>query len=330
MFLAGCSTEGGADDSAASSDDAAATSAAPTGDVEDLAVEDPDGKPSITWDGKPVADGDLPFSVAQTAVKKVNEGDGKEVEPTHEVQARYLAVNGTTGEPILSTFDADETVSLDLNNENLFPGFLQELPGLKAGDSLIMALPPADAFGTSGNSQIGVGPDDTLIFYIDVVSSAEPLTEATGEAVKPKKGLPEVEADGKSPAKITVPDDAEVPDETVAQVLIKGEGPEVKAGQTLKAHYTGVTWDGEPFDNSYDRGEPTPFPIGVGRVIKGWDDALVGQTVGSRVLVVVPAAEAYGEKQSDDAAATTAPGQPPEHELAGEDLIFVVDILGAS
>ena len=333
LLLAGCSTEGGADgDSTTSSpgDDAAATSAVLNGDISELAVEDADSKPVITWDGKPFTEGELPFRVAATETEVVTEGDGDEVAAGDEVQARYLVVNGSTGEQIASTFDADETLTLDLNNENLFPAFLEGLPGRKAGDQLLMAMPAADAFGSNGNPQLGVGPDDSLVFFLDVVSSRPPLTEAEGEAVKPKAGLPEVEADGKSAAKITIPEGEKAPDKLVAQVLIKGDGPVVKAGQTLKAHYTGVKFsDGEGFDNSYDRGEPSPFPIGVGRVIQGWDEGLVGQTVGSRVLLVVPAAEAYGELPEDDGAATTAPGQPAPHELAGETLVFVVDILGA-
>ena len=55
---------------------------------------------------------------------------------------------------------------------------------------------------------------------------------------------------------------------------------EVVAGQTIRVHYTGVKLsDGEQFDSSWERGEPTEFPIGVGSVITGWDEGLVGQTM---------------------------------------------------
>lgn len=318
LLLAGCSTEGGdgGDESSVTSDDAAVTSAAPEADVSELGATEEDGTPVVTWNDEPLADGDLPFRVSETGSTVVEEGDGATVEAGHEVQTRFIAYNGTTGEQVLSTYDADETLTFDLNNENFLPGFIEGLPGAREGEKRIMALPAADAFG-SGNAQLGIGPDDTVVFYLDIVGTGAPLTEATGEEVEPEEGLPEVEADGKSAAVITIPDDAEEPEETVAQVLIKGEGPEVKAGQTLKAHYTGVKFsDGEGFDNSYERGEPTPFPIGVGRVIEGWDSGLVGQTVGSRVLLVIPAEEAYG---TDEALS----------DLANETLVFVVDILGA-
>ncbi|OLT22525.1 hypothetical protein BJF81_01700 [Ornithinimicrobium sp. CNJ-824] len=279
LLLSACSTDGGTDD-AGQSDDAAATSAAPTGDVSELAVDTSGDAPQITRDGEPMAEGELPFGVAETQVEEVEAGDGDEVSEGDEVRVRYLTVNGTSGEEVLSTFEQEDPVTLDLSNEMLFPAFLEELPGRQAGDTLLMALPPAAAFGNQGNSQLGIGAEDTLVFYMEIVDSAAPLTKATGEEVEPEDGLPEVEADGESAATITIPDDAEAPDELVVQPLIEGEGAEVKAGQSIKVHYTGVKFsDGEGFDNSYDRGEPAEFPIGVGQVISGWDEGLVGQPV---------------------------------------------------
>ncbi|MFK5635491.1 MULTISPECIES: FKBP-type peptidyl-prolyl cis-trans isomerase [unclassified Ornithinimicrobium] len=316
LFLGACSTEGGAD-GAATSDDAAATSMAPTGDVSELSVDTDGDAPAITWNDEPFADGELPFAVASTQAETVEEGDGDEVAEGQEVQARYIAFNGATGEQVLSTFEADESVTLDLSNENLFPAFLDNLPGRRVGESVLMAIPAAEAFGTAGNQQLGIGAEDTLVFYLELVEARDPLTKATGAEVEPEEGLPQVEADGESVAQITIPEDAEEPTELVVQPLVEGEGAEVKAGQTIKVHYTGVTFaDGEGFDNSYDRGTPAEFPIGVGQVIPGWDEGLVGQTVGSRVLLVIPAELAYGT----DAEA---------HELGGQTLVFVVDILGA-
>ncbi len=336
LLLSACSTDGGNGDGAdqsATTDDAAATSMAPTGDLSELSVDASGDTPVIQRDGGAFAESDLPFVVGATEVETVEEGDGDEVGADHEVQARYVALNGATGEPFASTFESDETVTIDLGNEMLFPAFLEELPGRSAGETLLMAIPAEAGFGPSGNQQLGVGPQDSLVFYMEIVSSAAPLTEATGEAVEPEEGLPEVEADGQSPATITIPEDAEEPTDLVVQPLIRGEGAEVQAGQTVKVHYTGVTFsDGEIFDESYQRGEPTEFPIGVGQVIPGWDEGLVGQTVGSRVLLVIPAELAYGEAPEapeDTDGATATATQPPAHELAGETLVFVVDILGA-
>jgi peptidylprolyl isomerase len=98
--------------------------------------------------------------------------------------------------------------------------------------------------------------------------------------------------------------------------VIKGTGPEVKAGQQLAVNYVGVTYkDGKEFDSSWKTGQPAQFPVGVGQLIKGWDEGLVGVPVGSRVQLDIPADLAYGEQTTD--------GRPQG------DLRFVVDILQA-
>jgi peptidylprolyl isomerase len=104
----------------------------------------------------------------------------------------------------------------------------------------------------------------------------------------------------------------------VVQPLIKGAGPVVKSGETIRVNYTGVLWkNGKKFDASGDRGKPFTTPIGVGQVVPGWDKGLVGQTVGSRILLVIPPADGYG-----------ANAKPPIG--ATDTMVFVVDILVAT
>ncbi|WP_018349416.1 FKBP-type peptidyl-prolyl cis-trans isomerase [Longispora albida] len=98
--------------------------------------------------------------------------------------------------------------------------------------------------------------------------------------------------------------------------LVTGTGPETKAGQTIRVNYVGVTFaDGKEFDASWKRGEPFEFQVGGGRVIKGWDEGLVGVKVGSRVQLDIPSNMAYG----DDASSGRPVGT----------LRFVVDVLSA-
>ncbi|MGC1207554.1 MAG: FKBP-type peptidyl-prolyl cis-trans isomerase [Ornithinimicrobium sp.] len=337
IFLAACggddtgtdndaATASSVDDLASSTgDDAAQTSAAPMADLSNITVEtaaneDDVEVPTLLLDGEPFADGELPFTVDTTSTEQVEEGDGDEVSEGQEVSVRYLAINGTSGEELLSTFATDESVVMDLSNESLLTAFVQSLPGQSAGSSFIMAMPPSEGFGPTGNANLGIGPDDTVVFYIEVVSSNDPLSTAEGEEVEPEDGLPTVETDGTSAAQITIPDDAEEPSELVVQPLIKGEGAEVEANQTIKVNYTGVKFsDGEEFDSSFNSGQPFSTTIGTGSVIPGWDEGLIGQTVGSRVLLVIPPDQAYGEAGDDNPS-----------ELAGETLVFVIDILSAN
>jgi peptidylprolyl isomerase len=75
----------------------------------------------------------------------------------------------------------------------------------------------------------------------------------------------------------------------------EGEGPEVKGGDTIRVHYTG--WQargGEVFDTSHKRGQPFTFPVGAGKVVKGWDEGVVGMKVGGKRKLFIPAAMGYG------------------------------------
>jgi peptidylprolyl isomerase len=108
------------------------------------------------------------------------------------------------------------------------------------------------------------------------------------------------------------------PTDLVIEDLVLGDGAQAKAGDSISAHYVGVAHStGEEFDASWNRGAPLDFRLGVGQVIKGWDDGIVGMKVGGRRKLTIPAALAYGDR---GAGRTIKPG---------EALIFVVDLVDA-
>ncbi len=128
--------------------------------------------------------------------------------------------------------------------------------------------------------------------------------------------LPEATGSFGDKPTLTFPD-AAAPAELEVLVLTRGDGELVEAGDDLEVHYLGQVWGGGVFDNSYDRGSSISFPIGVGAVIGGWDEGLVGQQVGSRVLLSIPSHLGYGDR-----------GAPQAGIRGGDTLVFVVDIVG--
>jgi peptidylprolyl isomerase len=98
--------------------------------------------------------------------------------------------------------------------------------------------------------------------------------------------------------------------------LTVGDGVEATKGSTVSVHYVGVAYSsGEEFDASWNRGEAFEFPLGGGRVIKGWDMGVAGMKVGGRRKLVIPPHLGYGNRGAGGAIGP------------GETLIFVVDLL---
>ncbi|MEU8516223.1 FKBP-type peptidyl-prolyl cis-trans isomerase [Kitasatospora sp. NPDC048722] len=254
----------------------------------------------------------------QFVVNTVSEGDRAVVNKGDWVTVNYTAKDWTTGKDLPSSYDAGGKPQLyQAGSGQLVPAFDQSVIGKKVGSRLLVVAPPAAAFGDQGSSQLGVAKGDTVVFVLDIMESLPPDSTLTGTMTQPPANLPQVKDNGKAPVTITVPPGQAPPTDLQQAVLIKGEGKQVKTGQTLVVQYTGVLWsNGQQFDSSWTHGGAQAVQIGTGSVIEGWDKGLVGQNVGSRVELVVPPALGYKDQ---------AQGSVP----ANSTLVFVIDILEA-
>jgi peptidylprolyl isomerase len=133
---------------------------------------------------------------------------------------------------------------------------------------------------------------------------------ASGEPVAPREGMPAVTLDDDG-APSLAPTGTEPPGDLVVQPLLRGTGTQVSAGDVITVQYTGFVWStGEAFDSTWTNGSPNTFPLDD---VPAWSEALVEQTVGSQVMVVVPPSYALGATQSE--------------ELQGQTIVFVIDLL---
>ncbi len=142
------------------------------------------------------------------------------------------------------------------------------------------------------------------------------LLGACGSSPK-KDALPSVQGAYGSKPTFTFPTKT-APKTLMTKVLRQGTGPVVAKADLLVADYLGQIWGGKVFDNSYDRKTPAGFAIGVGKVIPGWDEVLVGVRAGSRILMSLPPAKGYGTAGSTQAGITGT-----------DTLVFVVDVVSS-
>ncbi len=263
---------------------------------------------------KPILDFAKGLSVKKTTSREVTVGTGETIAKGTRIIFDFVAVNGRTRKEIETSYGS-APASVPLDKKQVPAGLVTGLTGTAVGSRVLVAFAPKDGLAKGIK---GAKKSDTLLFAIDIRGIYTPLTRAEGEPVAPVAGLPTVVLGADGAPTLTIP--ATDPSATlVTQPLIKGAGAVVTAGQTITVQYVGVIYGtSKVFDSSWKRGAPIDFAIGAGQVIPGWDEGLVGQTIGSQVLLVIPPDKGYGTQGSANAG------------ISGTDtLVFVIDILGA-
>ncbi|MEJ7796308.1 MAG: FKBP-type peptidyl-prolyl cis-trans isomerase [Nocardioides sp.] len=299
----------GDDSSGTSEEEEEASSAGGSGLSSVEIAGEPGADPEVTWDGELEAD--------EIETEVITEGEGDDIETGDSVLAHIWIGNGFTQEKAYSTYDATEPQLFTVDEAQLSPLFLSGLEGQKVGSRVAIAASAETAFGEAGNPELNIGNKDTVLTIIDVLSAVEDSPE--GEDQKAPSWVPSLQGEEDAPTGFDFAGAPEPTEDLRSAVLVQGDGPVVEKAQTIAVNYLGQVYDGkQPFDESYSA-QPTAFPIGIGSVVEGWDQALVGETVGSRVVLAIPPDLGYGEKGN------------PQAGIKGTDtLYFVVDILGAA
>ena len=251
---------------------------------------------------EPTVEFDSPVEVEASQRTVAESGDGDTTASGDQVNAQISLYNGTSGDAIFTDVGV-----LTVGDAQLLPAFLAGIDCVPVGSRVVTVVPPAELYGESGNEQLGLSGEDSVVIVTDVLEIVQPP-----EAGEWTENVPEVTdgADGIPSVKIP---DAEANPELQIAVLEEGDGAEVQAGDDVTLDYQGTSWDtGEVFDQSYGKDQVT-FSTGGG-LIPGFTAALVGQKVGTKLLVTIPPEFAYGEEGTSG------------HELEGQTLVFLIEI----
>jgi FKBP-type peptidyl-prolyl cis-trans isomerase len=304
VVLAGCGSSSKSTASASSSSSAGAnTSVTATGAFDKAPkVTIPKAKPG-----------------SSLTVRTLIQGNGTTLTKTEALAANFVLYfwQGTSSSLKANTYTSSPTVI----GGTMLPGLESALIGKKVGSRILAVIPPSEGYGTAGNSQLGITGSTTLVFVIDVLKAYSNTAGATGTQVSNGGGtLPTVSAKSGAAPTMTFPSSGP-PSALVTRTLVKGGGPKVAKGEYVVAQYAGYIWRTKKvFGSSWSSGSPFGFVIGATpeQVIPGWDKGLVGQTVGSRVMLSIPPAQGYGSSGASQAG------------IKGNDtLVFVVDIIDA-
>ena len=253
----------------------------------------------------------------QLVVRTLIQGHGPVVQPRDYVLFNVQGKVWAGNREVVDSYSNHSPQGLPLRSA--IPAW-RSLAGERTGSRVLMVVPPKDAFGPKGDPQANIMGSDTLVFVFDVLSSLQETAHAAGTVIPyhPGPGLPSVASTAHGP-KIAIPAQATPPAKLVRQILIRGQGRPIQAGQTVVTQDTGVVWHtGKVFDSTWTRGFPESFVLGAGQVLPGWDNGLGGLPVGSRVLLVIPPALGYGQA-----------GHAPDVG-SNDTLVFVIDLVAAT
>jgi peptidylprolyl isomerase len=322
LLLTACAGGGGAKaksspkPSASSVADSCSLDAGTASKAVKVTGDDQKTAPQVTFDKG------LKASKAQRSVDIA--GTGEKAEKGRTVTVALTAYNGTTGDTIAPAlgYDASQApLPVEVGGTDLIPAISSAVECENVGSRVTYVAPATTAMGgTQGLDQYKLKSSDSVVFVVDILSmQPKALEKANGADQPAQPGFPTVKLSSKGKPTITIPKTQTVGTTTTAvETLKKGTGATVQSGDQVTVNYTGVIWGtGKQFDSSWDRGQTATFA--TDQVVPGFGKALVGQTVGSQVVAVIPAAEGYGASGNSQAG------------ISGTDtLVFVVDILATS
>lgn len=287
----------------ATSDGPGSSGCPPTGDAASVVTA------TGEFGSKPETDVPTPIVTTKTEVSTLIQGDGRRVVDGTPVVIDYTLYDGTTGQELENSgYDGSTAVPLTVGGTTLAP-LVDGLECSTVGSRVVVTMKASD-LSASINGAVGTPNDDPDAAYVAVVDVKKALkSKADGALQLGSNGLPAVVTAPNGAPGITVPA-GEAPTSEVVHLVRDGDGATLTADDTAVVQFTAVTWAspstvaGSTWTNG---GSATTVPLSDPQIPAEISSALVGQTIGSQVMVVLPATAASG----------------------GSAYVYVFDVLGA-
>jgi len=267
-----------------------------SGDVSDAVKVKGDFGKQLTGDFK------TPLKASGLQRTVIDEGDGDKTAKNDQVNVEISAFLGSTGKALTASSPA----KFKVGDTGLPAAFDATVACVPYGSRVAVTVPAKDIYGDAGNPQLGIKATDTLVIVADVLSKVKPLKTAAWN------NAPTVTFGAKGEPKVTLTGKPD-PDLKL-KVLEQGTGAVVQAGDNVTVNYQGTSWNTKKiFDSSWAKGR-SPASFTTEGVVPGFGAALVGQKVGTKLIVTIPPKYGYGV------------GKINSDNLVGQTLVFVVEI----
>lgn len=292
----------------------ACTPVVPTGDAPGYV------EASGAFGSAPEVDFPTPLATDGTQQAVIDAGEGERIAAGQIVDFQVSLFNGEDGELITASAYSDDEAPLRRTAGSEIDLLAEAVQCAQVGSRIAVTGTIEDVFGADTlDPGLGLANDDAIVMVLDV--QAAYLGRASGLPQLGAAGIPAVVTAPNGTPGVTIPDEAP-PTELRSHTLVLGQGAAIEEGDRAVLHYTGLLWSTKTiFDSSWERGAPATFTItsfenDPNGIVTGLADGLVGRTVGSQVIVVIPPEFGYPAGQ--------APATIPD----GSTMVFVVDILG--